>query len=97
MTPSLWVLLYALLRLEGQTAALGPEGLDISDVAGEGPPLCGVVERRGDELWLSPPGVRLVGPLAHPRLAGPGYRVWVVGPVTAEGLRAVRLGVLLPP
>ncbi len=96
MTPSVWLFLYALSRLEGQAAALGPDGLDIADVAGEGRPLVGVVERRGDELWLSPPGVRLVGPLAHPRIAGPGYVIWALGPVAGEGLRPVRLGVLLP-
>jgi hypothetical protein len=96
VTPSVWVLLAALSRLEGQSAALGPDGLDIADVAGEGRPLVGTVERRGDELWLVPPGVRVVGPLAHPRLLGPGYRVWVIGTSAPDGLRAVRLGVLLP-
>ncbi len=73
----------------------------IVDVAGEGAPLVGVVERRGAALWLRPtrgPARRLTGPLAVPRIAGPGYKVWVVGRAGADGsLVARRLGVLAPP
>jgi len=98
--PTLWALALMLSRLEGQTATIGPTGLEIADVAGEGPPVIGVVERRGDELWLVPDlpdEVRLLGPLAHPRLLGPGYRVWVIGSRDAGGLTGVRFGVLAPP
>lgn len=92
-----------LARLEGQRVALaaGGSGYRILDVAGEGPPVVGVVERRGRELWLRPargPARRLRGPLAQPRIAGPGYKVWVIGRVEADGsLSPRRLGVLAPP
>ena len=80
-------------------------GYVIEDVAGEGRPLVGVVERRGEELWLLPvdadfgaPAVRLAGKLATPRIAGPGYKVWVLGAPEPDGsLRVRRLGVLRPP
>jgi len=80
-------------------------GYVITDVAGEGRPLVGIVERRGRALWLVPTdadagtnAVRLSGALAHPRIAGPGYKVWVVGPLEQDGsLRARRLGVLARP
>ena len=86
-------------RLVGQGVEVHGESYTIRDIAGEGAPLVGVVERRGDELWLvGATTVRLTGPLAHPRLAGPGYKVWVLGvPDGAGGLRARRLGVLAPP
>jgi hypothetical protein len=71
----------------------------LRDIAGEGAPLVGTVERRGADLWLiGETTVRLSGPLAHPRLAGPGYKIWVLGSLSADGsLRARRLGVLAPP
>jgi len=84
-------------RLVGQDVAVAPDGASyaIRDVAGEGAPLVGVVERRGEELWLvRPTTVRLVGPLANPRIAGPGYKVWVLGPVENGVCRARRVGVL---
>ncbi len=86
-------------RLVGQDVIESRDGYVIRDVAGEGAPLVGVVERRGAELWLvGPVTVRLSGPLAHPRIAGPGYKVWVLGDADgAGGLRARRLGVLAPP
>ncbi len=85
-------------RLVGQDVIAGPDGYVIRDVAGEGAPLVGVVERRGDALWLvGDASVRLTGPLAHPRIAGPGYKVWVLGEREGEALRARRLGVLAPP
>jgi len=88
-------------RLVGQDVAVAPDGESyaIRDVAGEGAPLVGVVERRGDALWLiGPTRVRLTGPLAHPRIAGPGYKVWVLGVVEASGAyRVRRLGVLAAP
>jgi hypothetical protein len=78
------------------------DGDAIRDIAGEGPPLVGVVERRGEALWLVVEGggdaLRLVGRLAHPRIAGPGYRVWVIGTaVDGGGYQPRRLGVLSPP
>jgi hypothetical protein len=76
-------------------------GYRIVDVAGEGAPVVGRVERRRDGLWLVPEGggaVRLRGPLAVPRIAGPGYKVWVVGRRTGDGsLVARRLGILARP
>jgi hypothetical protein len=82
-------------RLAGQEIAETPDGYVIEDVAGEGKPLVGVVERRGQELWLvGDVTVKLVGPLAHPRIAGPGYKVWVLGEKDGDGYRARRLGVL---
>jgi hypothetical protein len=90
-------------RLDGHAVQVAPGGGDyeIVDVAGEGAPLVGVVERRGGELWLRPPrgaAIRLVGPLAVPRIAGPGYKVWVVGRPAPDGsLVARRLGVLARP
>ena len=95
--PSLWALALMLSRLEGHTAAIGPSGLEIADVAGAGRPLIGVVERRGDELWLVPQEVRLLGPLAHPRLLGPGYRVWLIGSWDTVGVTGERFGVLAAP
>lgn len=91
-----------LARLDGHRVEVHPDGRGyrIVDVAGEGSPLVGVVERCGDALWLSltDGAVRLRGPLAVPRIAGPGYKVWVIGRRAADGsLVARRLGVLAPP
>jgi hypothetical protein len=68
-------------------------------VAGEGEPLVGVVERDGDALVLvtEESRFRLTGPLARPRIAGPGYTIWVTGAVTAGAIRARRLGILRRP
>jgi hypothetical protein len=86
-------------RLPGQTVEMTARGYRIVDIAGEGAPLVGVVERRGDALWLVAPGLalRLVGPLATPRIAGPGYKVWALGTVAGDTLRPRRLGVLTRP
>jgi hypothetical protein len=87
-----------LTRLVGQMVAPGPAGCELLDVAGEGRPLIGTVERRGAELWLvGEVSLRLEGPLATPRIAGPGHRVWVLGARAGEVLRARRLGVLARP
>lgn len=95
-----------LRRLVGQSVDVGADGrYVITDVAGEGRPLVGVVERRGAALWLIPADadegaapVRLTGPLASPRIAGPRYKVWVLGTIEKDGaLRARRLGVLARP
>lgn len=76
----------------------------IDDVAGEGRPIVGVVERRGQALWLvagDGASYRLAGALARPRIAGPGYKIWALGDVTAGSgeriLAARRIGVLAPP
>lgn len=98
-----------LLRLVGHHVVVS-EGCacEIVDVAGEGRPIVGVVERRGVELWIvpadgagcvarsevSPRPLRLVGPLAHPRLAGPGHKIWLLGPVAGDTIRPTRLGIL---
>jgi hypothetical protein len=74
-------------------------GYTIDDIAGEGRPLVGIVERRGDALWLAGAdgsAHRLRGPLAVPRIAGPGYKVWALGRVVGRDLHARRLGVLAP-
>jgi hypothetical protein len=102
--PDVPAIVQELRRLVGHTIAEDESGAGytILDIAGEGRPLVGVVERRGKELWLVPvdvdagaPAVRLSGPLAHARIAGPGYKVWVIGAKAADGsLRLKRLGVL---
>lgn len=86
-------------RLGGHRARLVDLRLHVDDVAGEGRPWLGTVERRGRELWLVGDGFALAldGPLARPRIAGPGYTVWVTGRVAAGRLRARRVGVLAPP
>ena len=74
-------------------------GYRIVDIAGRGAPLVGVVELRGKELFLraGEREYRLRGPLAHPRMAGPGYKIWVIGKVRGTDLVAERLGVLAAP
>jgi hypothetical protein len=89
-------------RLEGQRITLAADGATfaIDDIAGEGVPLVGTVERRGAALWLvvdGGPALRLAGPLARPRLAGPGYRIWAIGDSAGDTLTLRRLGVLAPP
>ena len=89
-------------RLAGQrvTIAADRASLTIDDIAGLGPPVIGVIERRGDDLVLvAADGAHaLRGPLARPRIAGPGYTVWVIGAPAADGsIRAARLGVLRRP
>jgi hypothetical protein len=86
-----------LARLVGQDVEIVGDRYVIKDIAGEGAPLVGLVERRGEELWLvGETTVRLSGPLAHPRYAGPGYKVWVLGTLEGDALRVRRLGVLAP-
>ena len=86
-------------RLVGHRARWQDGVIAIDDVAGAGRPWIGVVERRGDALWLRGDGValRLTGPLARPRLAGPGYLVWATGDRDRDALAVRRLGVLEPP
>jgi hypothetical protein len=89
----------ALARLPGQRAHTDGAELVIEDIAGLGPPWVGAVTRRGDTLWLVGDGVDLAleGPLARPRIAGPGYLIWVIGARRGDRLRAHRLGVLARP
>ena len=91
-----------LARLAGHRVAVAPDGQSyrILDVAGEGAPEVGVIERRGRSLVLvrsDRSAVPLAGPLAVPRIAGPGYKVWVLGRIERGALHARRLGVLAPP
>jgi len=88
-------------RLRGQRFAIAADrrAIAIDDIAGEGRPWVGVVERRGEALWLvtAVGALRLGGPLARPRIAGPGYAIWVVGDRAGDALDARRLGVLRRP
>lgn len=79
-------------------------GYVIEDVAGEGAPVVGVVEQRPDGLWLAGDDgarYRLAGVLARSRIAGPGYKIWVLGALIVQRgenvLLARRLGILAPP
>ena len=88
-------------RLRGQRVAVAADhrSLVIDDIAGEGRPWVGVVERRGEALWLvtATDALRLSGALARPRIAGPGYTVWATGPRDGEVLALRRIGVLRRP
>lgn len=91
-----------LARLAGHRVEVAPDRATyrILDIAGEGAPEVGVVERRGRALVLrraDGSSIPLAGPLAVPRIAGPGYKVWVLGRVERGALVARRLGVLAPP
>jgi len=91
-------------RLAGHRFELAVDrrSLRIRDVAGAGAPRVGVIERDGAELVLVTAEARwrLAGPLARPRIAGPGYTVWVIG-IPSEGkvprLTVQRLGILRRP
>jgi hypothetical protein len=86
-------------RLRGQRFRVDGDRVVIDDIAGEGRPWVGVVERRGDELWLAAPSgaLRLTGALARPRIAGPGYTVWALGRRDGDALVLRRVGVLRRP
>lgn len=88
-------------RLAGQRVAPSPGArYRIEDIAGEGAPLVGRIARRGRALWLDTAAgrsFRLTGPLAIPRIAGPEYKVWVIGRVRGDAVEVRRLGVLAPP
>lgn len=49
------------------------------------------IRRHGRSQW------RLRGRLAIPRIAGPGYKVWIVGEIRAGALWVRRLGILRSP
>mgnify|MGYP003631225521 CR=1 FL=1 len=87
-------------RLEGQKFQIENGRYEILDIAGEGPPKVGCVYKEDGELVLVSDGSRLPlrGPLAIPRIAGPRYKVWVIGTATNDGgLFARRLGILAGP
>ena len=91
-------------RLQGHRVTITGNGYTIDDVAGDGKPLVGVVERRGEHLFLvalDGSSYRLAGPLARPRIAGPGYKIWALGAIDGQAPTQVltprRLGVLAPP
>jgi hypothetical protein len=87
-------------RLIGQTVQVSADGYEVIDIAGEGRPLIGCVRRVGKELYLESEDKRwrLTGPLALARIAGPNYKVWVIGvPTAAMTLPATRLGILAGP
>jgi hypothetical protein len=86
-------------RLAGHAFRTGDGVVIVDDVAGEGRPWTGVVERRGEALWLVTAlgAYELTGPLARPRIAGPGYTIWVVGARDGTRLTATRIGILRRP
>lgn len=87
-------------RLHGHTVEVKGDGYRILDIAGEGAPIIGCVRREGKALYLESGDHRwrLTGPLALPRIAGPNYKVWVIGkPTPAMTLPATRLGILATP
>lgn len=95
-------------RLAGHRVVIAPDrrAIEIVDVAGDGAPRVGVIERDGAHLVLvaADGRWRLAGPLARPRIAGPGYTVWVIADIAADAdrggdatLRVRRIGVLRPP
>ncbi len=84
-----------LSRLTGQRVTETGDSYRIDDIAGEGAPIVGVVERRGKHLYLG--DLRLTGPLARPRIAGPGYKVWAIGTISGKTLRLRRIGILARP
>ena len=90
-----------LSRLEGHEVEVAADrsSYRIVDVAGEGAPLVGVVDRRGESLVLVMDDGELVltGALAVPRIAGPGYKVWVLGERTGQSIDVRRIGILAPP
>ena len=89
-----------LSRLVGLEVEVNADSYRIVDVAGEGAPLVGCVHREGASLYFAGAGIRLrlVGPLAVPRIAGPNYKVWVMGKIEAGTiLYATRLGIVSGP
>ena len=87
------------IRLAGHRYRTGDGVVVIDDVAGAGRPWTGVVERRGDALYLVTAlgALELTGPLARPRIAGPGYTIWAVGRRGGDRLAVERIGVLRRP
>lgn len=89
-----------LRRLVGHGVEQQADGYRIVDIAGEGEPFVGCVRRDGEHLYLESGESRwrITGPLAIPRIAGPNYKVWIIGTLTpAKTLVAKRLGILATP
>jgi hypothetical protein len=87
-------------RLVGHKVEQTSEGYRILDIAGEGEPLVGCIRRDDKDLYLESGASRwrLTGPLAVPRIAGPDYKVWIIGtPGPAGALPVKRLGILATP
>lgn len=89
-------------RLSGHRFTVGADrkSLRILDIAGQGPAMIGVIERQGEHLVLIDERGkrhRLAGPLAIPRIAGPGYAVWLIGERRGTDLVVQRIGVLAAP
>ena len=86
-------------RLVGHELVVTDTGYEIVDIAGEGPPLVGCVRRRDAHLYLETADrdLRLTGPLAVPRIAGPNYKVWILGTTQDKSLNAQRIGILAAP
>ena len=100
-----------LSRLEGHQVVVSADrsSYRIINVAAEGPAMIGIIEARGNQRWFiridehaqhaqhAQQQWQLRGRLAIPRIAGPGYKVWVVGEIRAGELWARRLGILRSP
>ena len=87
-------------RLIGHELETSSDSYKVLSAAGEGAPLVGCVRLRGDSLVLvSGHGTYpLTGPLAIPRIAGPNYKVWIIGDLDADQhLFARRIGILASP
>ena len=91
-------------RLEGHTIEVDSLGYSIIDIAGEGAPLVGCVRVVGQGQWqhlvleTQTQRLTLSGPLAVPRIAGPNYKVWVIGKVrNNKSIEVKRLGILATP
>lgn len=74
----------------------------IDDIAGAGAPFVGRIVQRSNRAGLdlvTTDGRRfqLQGPLARAHLAGPGYKVWIVGDAAGRLLRILRIGILATP
>ncbi len=86
-------------RLRGHRFREGDHVLVLERVADRGRPWVGVVSARCDRLWLDTAmgSLVLTGPLARPRIAGPGYLVWALGRRRGNELMVWRAGVLARP
>jgi hypothetical protein len=87
-------------RLIGQRVQASRDGYHVLDVAGEGQPQVGCVRSHQGALYLVSDTARsqLAGPLAIPRIAGPNYKVWIIGDVDDQGrLWVRRIGILASP
>ena len=87
-------------RLIGHEVTIQGDGYSIDRIANEAKPLVGCVHRKGSQLIFRSGSQEFLlrGPLAIPRIAGPDYKIWIVGTHHQDGsLTARRLGILAPP